>query len=302
MRWASLTVVLLAGPLVAADFDIKFRKAARIYWGDISYVQWHHLKAQAKAESSLNPKAQSHAGAQGLLQILPSTWGDITRDQPSLRGGSPFEPRYAIQGGAYYLRQQFNRFKDVSETVERYRMALGSYNAGFGNIRKARRHAEGADKWYQVVAALPSVTSVAHARETGNYIIRVEQFAQELNQSRRGEIVLAMTQIMEEEEMASPEVQAVELAAQVAEVAGKSEVSWWIMLVNVALSYKFMIISSLIGIAILRRAYLTFDKLTKFSTSDELYQGNLAVAAFVCTVLLMVGGIIIMAIFAGIGG
>ena len=37
------------------------------------------LSAIAKAESSYNPRAQSHAGAQGLMQLMPNTASLIAR-------------------------------------------------------------------------------------------------------------------------------------------------------------------------------------------------------------------------------
>ena len=49
----------------------------------------------------LQPDADSHAGAQGLMQIMPATWGDIARH---LSVTDPMYPRHSIAAGIYYDR------------------------------------------------------------------------------------------------------------------------------------------------------------------------------------------------------
>jgi transglycosylase-like protein with SLT domain len=85
-------------------------------------AQWHGLdpalvKAVIKCESGFDPWAQSPKGAQGLMQLMPST-------QTMLGVHNPFEPRYNVEAGARYLamlKQAFNG--DVQ-------LALAAYNAG----------------------------------------------------------------------------------------------------------------------------------------------------------------------------
>lgn len=80
------------------------------------------LRAVARAESGLNPNALSASGAQGLMQLMPST-------ATALGVSDPFDPEQSIEGGARYLRQQLDRFGDVS-------LALAAYNAGPGAVLK----------------------------------------------------------------------------------------------------------------------------------------------------------------------
>ncbi len=66
-------------------------------------------------ESGWNPRAKSHAGALGLAQLMPGT--------ARVLGVDPHDPRQNLEGGARYLRQQYDRFRS-------WRLALAAYNAG----------------------------------------------------------------------------------------------------------------------------------------------------------------------------
>ena len=66
-------------------------------------------------ESGWNPAAVSHKGAVGLAQLMPGTAAGL--------GVDPADPHQNLDGGARYLRRQFERFGD-------WRLALAAYNAG----------------------------------------------------------------------------------------------------------------------------------------------------------------------------
>ncbi|SMY07500.1 lytic transglycosylase domain-containing protein [Flavimaricola marinus] len=72
-------------------------------------------------ESGWNANAVSHKGALGLAQLMPGT--------AALLGVNPREPSQNLDGGARYLRQQFNQFGD-------WRLALAAYNAGPGAVQQ----------------------------------------------------------------------------------------------------------------------------------------------------------------------
>lgn len=73
------------------------------------------------AESAGDTHAVSHAGARGLMQVMPSTW-DALRARYRL-GLDPFDPRDNILAGAAYLREMFDRYGNVDAM-------LAAYNAG----------------------------------------------------------------------------------------------------------------------------------------------------------------------------
>jgi soluble lytic murein transglycosylase-like protein len=74
-------------------------------------------------ESGFDPNATSAAGAQGLMQLMPST-------AASLGVTNPFDPTQSIDAGARYLRGQIDRFGgDVS-------LGLAAYNAGAGAVER----------------------------------------------------------------------------------------------------------------------------------------------------------------------
>ena len=78
-------------------------------------------RAIIQAESAFNYKARSHAGALGLMQLMPAT---------AKRFGvvDPFDPRQNISGGTKYLRWLLDYYKgDMTKTV-------AAYNAGEGAV------------------------------------------------------------------------------------------------------------------------------------------------------------------------
>lgn len=79
------------------------------------------LRSVIKHESAFRPCAISVKGAQGLMQLMPSTaeqFGVI----------DPFDPKQNIRGGAAFLRQLLNRYGGD------LKLALSAYNAGTGRV------------------------------------------------------------------------------------------------------------------------------------------------------------------------
>ena len=80
------------------------------------------LAAVAKVESGYDPKAVSPAGAQGLMQLMPST-------AKGLGVRNSFDPEQAINGAAKLLASNLKEFDSLP-------LALAAYNAGGGAVRK----------------------------------------------------------------------------------------------------------------------------------------------------------------------
>ncbi len=72
-------------------------------------------------ESGWRASAKSHKGAYGLAQLMPATARKLGVDRT--------DPYQNLEGGARYLRQQYDRFKS-------WRLALAAYNAGPGAVQK----------------------------------------------------------------------------------------------------------------------------------------------------------------------
>lgn len=66
------------------------------------------IRAVIAAESAYDPFARSPAGAQGLMQLMPATYGEL-RARHDL-GPDAFSPRDNILAGAAYLRLLLDRF------------------------------------------------------------------------------------------------------------------------------------------------------------------------------------------------
>ena len=99
------------------DMDAIFEEATARY-----SLPSKLIRAVAKAESDFNPRAVSHAGAMGVMQLMPGT-------ARSLGVSDPYDARQNIMGGARYLKENLDRFGDVS-------LALAAYNAGPGSVQK----------------------------------------------------------------------------------------------------------------------------------------------------------------------
>ena len=81
------------------------------------------IKAVCLAESGMNPNAKSHAGAMGLMQLMPAT-------AESLGVTDAWDPYQSIDGGTRYLAKMIDRFGT------NYRVVAAAYNAGPGNVSK----------------------------------------------------------------------------------------------------------------------------------------------------------------------
>jgi soluble lytic murein transglycosylase-like protein len=81
------------------------------------------LASIVKAESGGNAHAVSHAGAQGLMQLMPGT--------AAAHGVSDsFEPEENVRGGSAYIDELLTRYHD------NLALALAAYNAGPAAVDK----------------------------------------------------------------------------------------------------------------------------------------------------------------------
>mgnify|MGYP000005774452 CR=1 FL=1 len=111
-----------AQPAPAGRHEVRDPIAAHIAEAAQRFgIPEHWIVAVMRAESAGNTRAVSHAGAQGLMQVMPATWDDL-RVRHRL-GSDPFDPRDNIQAGAAYLREMYDRYGTIPAM-------LAAYNAG----------------------------------------------------------------------------------------------------------------------------------------------------------------------------
>lgn len=85
------------------------------------------VHAVIKQESAYRTNAISHAGAVGLMQIMPATGKDLGLHSKS----DLLNPYKNVDAGVRYLKAQLITFKSLDK-------ALAAYNAGPGAVRKYR--------------------------------------------------------------------------------------------------------------------------------------------------------------------
>ncbi|SDF33332.1 lytic transglycosylase domain-containing protein [Bosea robiniae] len=90
------------------------------------------VHAIARQESAFDPTAMSHAGARGLMQMMPATARETAR-----RAGLPFDwqklgqdPLYAARMGAAHLNDLLKEWRGS------YVLTFAAYNAGSPNVKK----------------------------------------------------------------------------------------------------------------------------------------------------------------------
>jgi soluble lytic murein transglycosylase len=124
------------------------------------------LHAIVRQESNFDTAAISHAGARGLMQVMPGTAREVAK-----RLRVRYSPKkltrdsgYNVRLGQAYLEQMINRF-DGS-----YILAIVSYNAGPSAARRWVR--QNGDPREPGVDVIDWVESIPY-RETRNYVQRV---------------------------------------------------------------------------------------------------------------------------------
>lgn len=112
---------------------------------------WRLIAAIVYQESHYRPRARSHTGVRGLMQLTLKTARDMGID-------NRLDPGQSISGGVKYLKQLYDRYEDI-DGWDRILITLASYNVGPGHIADARRLAMEQDldpnKWTSVAEVLP---------------------------------------------------------------------------------------------------------------------------------------------------
>jgi len=168
----------------ADRYDATFRKYSKRYFG-VGY-DWRVFKAQAMAESQMNPDARSWVGARGLMQLMPSTFKEIQSNSPAF--GSIDDPEWNIAAGILHDRGLWRLWERDSIDVDRREFMFASYNAGEGTIMNAQRACRAKSlnqrAWQSVEAVAPDVPRWRY-RETLGYVRKIRSGIETLDDKGR---------------------------------------------------------------------------------------------------------------------
>ena len=144
-------------------------------YGTTYSLDWLLLSAQAFQESQLKQETVSHAGAVGLMQVLPSTAANPPINIPEIKKSADNN----VHAGVKYMRYLIDYYfaGEQMDPLNRHLFALAAYNCGPGNVRKLRREAVekgmNANEWFNSVEIL-----AAHhiGREPVQYVSNIYKY------------------------------------------------------------------------------------------------------------------------------
>lgn len=156
-------------------YEALFRELAPTLGWD-----WQTLAAVAWEESHFNPHARSHAGACGVMQLMPQTAGKF-----GLNDSTVWVAEDNIRAGAEYIRFLQHKWSFISNPDEQLKFVLASYNAGPGVVFSARRQVREQNEgnpylWSHVEQYVESI----HPKQ---YVHKVMRTAERLRKEERDE-------------------------------------------------------------------------------------------------------------------
>ncbi|MCB0481193.1 MAG: transporter substrate-binding domain-containing protein [Flavobacteriales bacterium] len=113
-----------------SPFDDLIKKYAKsINW------DWRLLASLIYQESKFDTAAESWTGATGLMQLIPSTAEDYGLDSMSITNAQA-----NLEAGSKYLKRLDKIWqKSISDSIQRTKFVLASYNVGVGHIIDAKK-------------------------------------------------------------------------------------------------------------------------------------------------------------------
>ncbi len=126
-----------------SDYDHFLKKVThKLGW------DWRLIAALIFQESKFSQEAVSRKGASGIMQLMPATAIEYGIDSTST---TPQHIEAGI-GLLYNIDRQLRHY--ITDSTERMKFVLASYNAGIGHVLDARRlavkHGKNPDKWSDV--------------------------------------------------------------------------------------------------------------------------------------------------------
>ena len=125
--------------IISAYDDLFRRHSLTAGW------DWRLLAAMCYQESGFDPQAISSVGAEGLMQLMPST-----AEAMGVPVDKRFDPEHNIAASTRYIRIVSQSFSDINNAEERIKFTLAAYNGGVGHIQDAQILARKAGKNHQL--------------------------------------------------------------------------------------------------------------------------------------------------------
>jgi membrane-bound lytic murein transglycosylase F len=110
-----------------SPFDTTIQK-----YSDTLGWDWRLVSSLVYQESRFDPGATSWAGAGGLMQVMPSTAGDLGLNDV-------YNAEQNIEAGTRYLKEIWSKFDNIADSTQRIKFTLASYNCGYGHLLDAQR-------------------------------------------------------------------------------------------------------------------------------------------------------------------
>lgn len=148
------TIIQNSYPLLPADYQIHTSR---------ELAQGITLQ-----ESRFESRVTSHAGAQGLMQLMPATARRMARSLHLhyRRSKLVYDPAYNVRLGSQYLKHLLEQYDNAPV------LAIAAYNAGPGNVRKWVKNF-GDPRTFETVEQVVDWIELIPFAETRNYVQRV---------------------------------------------------------------------------------------------------------------------------------
>ena len=141
---------------------------------------WRLIAAVTYQESHFNPRAKSHRGVRGLMQLTQATAREMGVT-------NRLDPYQSIMGGVKYLKRLYRRY-NKAEDPDRMFIALAGYNVGPRHILSAQKIARerGLDpnKWPSLEQTLPLLCYEKYIRQSKHGYCRGTEPVRYINRIR----------------------------------------------------------------------------------------------------------------------
>jgi len=129
-RISILFVIILIITAAVVIFNMRFPvRHLEIIRANAGELDAALILAVIKTESGFREEVRSHAGAQGLMQLMPATAADIAAQMgmTDFKPEDVWQPEINIALGSFYLNRLANMYGCTQ-------LALVAYNAGQGRV------------------------------------------------------------------------------------------------------------------------------------------------------------------------